>query len=324
LKVLLTGANGFVGSHVLDQLRTRRIPTVLLLRPASDKSFIQPHLPGVQVCNGSITDLDSLSRAMAGISHVIHCAGLTKALSASEFSAVNQGGTRNVVTAANSASVQRLVHVSSLAAIGPAKAAHPAREDDPPHPVSQYGRSKLEAETEVSKKCQGEFVILRPPAVYGPRDKAFLSLFKAVGHHLLPRTNSSQDLSLVFVEDLAEVIVASLEKPVARGRAYFVAAPEVVTGRQMAEEIAGQIGHWTVPLPLPVALFWPVCLFRELWARIARRASLLNLQKFAELRAPGWVCDPSRLKQELGLECRTLLQGGIAQTLSWYRSQGWL
>jgi dihydroflavonol-4-reductase len=133
-------------------------------------------------CAGSLSDPQSLDAALRDVTHVIHCAGCTKALRNSEFYEVNQAGTRNVVEAVNrqQGRIQRLVHLSSLAAGGPASPDQPAREDDLPHPVSEYGRSKLAGEREVQDACKTEYVILRPPAVYGPRDEAFLPLFKAV------------------------------------------------------------------------------------------------------------------------------------------------
>jgi nucleoside-diphosphate-sugar epimerase len=325
LKVLLTGANGFVGSHVLDRLRSRGVSTAVLLRPCSDKTFIQPHLASVEVRPGTVTDRESLRRAVTGITHVIHCAGLTKARSRAEFLEVNEGGTRNLVDAANAEScLQRLVHISSLAAIGPAGAAKPAREGDVPHPVSDYGRSKLAAELAVRSCCRAEFVVVRPPAVYGPRDTAFLSLFKAVKNHILPLTSAAQSLSLVLVTDLAEAIVACLDHPTACRRAYFAAGPEVTTGRGMAEEIAAQLGCWTIPIPMPTAMVWSACLYGEVLSRLTHKARMLNLQKFAELRAPGWVCDTSLLQREVGYECKTGLKEGMARTIAWYRDKGWL
>ena len=188
MKILLTGASGFVGSHILDSLRRRGLPTVLLLRPTSNKRFISEHLTDVELRSGSIDDLESLRKAMDGITHVIHCAGATKAANAAGFYAVNQIGTRNVVSAVNerTGQVQRLVHVSSQAAAGPASQENPAREEDAPHPVSEYGKSKLAGEEEVKNHCRVEHVILRPPAVYGPRDVEILCLFQAVHRHLLP------------------------------------------------------------------------------------------------------------------------------------------
>jgi len=326
LKILLTGASGFVGSHILDSLRGRGLATALLLRPGSNRRFIAPHLPDVELRPGSLNDPESLRQAMADITHVIHCAGATLAGRVAGFYEVNQAGTRNVVSAINGQAgrVQRLVHISSLAAAGPARREKPAREEDPPRPVSEYGKSKLAGELEVRDHCRAEYVILRPPAVYGPRDAEFLRLFKAVKHHVQPRLGRTQALSLVFVRDLAEAVVTCLNHPAAAGRTYFVAAREVVTAQSMAEEIAAQMKVWTLPLPLPAGLLWLMCLSREVLSRLMGKPSVLSLQKFAELRAPGWVCDPTRLERETGCACATTLNKGVAETLSWYRQHDWL
>lgn len=232
MKILLTGANGFVGSHILDSLQVRGIATAIVLRPDSNRRLIESHLPHVTVRTGSLNDPDSLGAAMQDVTHLIHCAGCTKALRASEFYEVNQTGTRHVVEAVNRQSerIQRLVHISSLAAGGPASQARPAGEDDPPHPVSDYGRSKLAGEEEVRKACKPDYVILRPPAVYGPRDTGFLPLFKAVQNHVLPRFGGGrQQLSLVFAKDLAEIAVTCLTHPAAAGKTFYTASPEVTT-----------------------------------------------------------------------------------------------
>lgn len=315
-----------MGSHVLDRLISRGISTAVVLRPNSDRQFISPRLSAVEVRTGSITDPPSLGRALEGVSHVIHCAGCTKAVGIADFYNINHLGTRQLVQSVNNlrGQVQRFVHISSLAAAGPATPSAPARETDPPKPVSEYGRSKLAGEMEVRNGCHAEFVIVRPPAVYGPRDRGFLSMFKAVASHLLPRSNPRQALSLVYVEDLSEAIVRCLDHPATAGKTYFAAAPEIVTGRLMAQTIARDMDSWTIPFPLPAALLWPICAGGELASRLTRKASLLSLQKFSELRAPGWVCDPSRLKQDTGFECKTSLVQGVTATLTWYRQNGWL
>ncbi len=325
MKVLLTGANGFVGSHILDLLCDRGIPTAVLLRPTANPRFIEAHRARLDVRTGSIDDPAGLAAALEGITHVIHCAGCTKALRLSEFDRVNRAGTRHVVDAINqrAGQVERLVHVSSLAAAGPAGPGAPAREDDPPHPVSAYGRSKLAGEWEVWDACRAEHVILRPSAVYGPRDVEFLRLFRAIARHILPRP-SRQPLSFVYVHDVAGAAVACLTHPAAAGRTYHVASPEVLTARAFAAEIAAQMGVWTLPLPLPTAALAPLCWLQDALSLITRRPSVLSRQKYAELRAPGWVCDTTRLRQDLGVVCATPLKQGIAGTLAWYRQQGWL
>jgi nucleoside-diphosphate-sugar epimerase len=327
MKVLLTGANGFVGSHILDSLHARGLATVALLRRASNQRFIQVHLPRLEVRVGSLSDPQSLDAALRDVTHVIHCAGCTKALRQSEFYEVNQAGTRNVVEAVNrqQGRIQRLVHLSSLAAGGPASPDQPAREDDLPHPVSEYGRSKLAGEQELHDVCKTESVILRPPAVYGPRDEAFLPLFKAVKAHILPRFGGGrQALSLVFAEDLAEAVATCLTHPAAAGKTFYVASSEVTTARAVAGEIAEQMKTWTMPLSLPTVALWPLCCLQETFSWLTRRPSVLSRQKYAELRAPGWVCDPTRLRQEVGFVGGTALKNGIAKTLAWYRQEGWL
>jgi nucleoside-diphosphate-sugar epimerase len=283
-------------------------------------------LPEVEVRTGSIDDPESLQRALAGITHVIHCAGATKASRIAGFYEVNQAGTRNVVNAVNGQQgrVLRLVHISSLAAAGPASPENPARAQDPPRPVSEYGKSKLAGEVEVRNHCRAEYVILRPPAVYGPRDAEFLRLFKASKCHILARLGGGQALSLVFVRDLTDAVVTCLDHPAAAGKTYFVAAREVVTAQRMAEEVAAQMKVWTLPLPVPLALLWLMCLAQEVMTRLTGKANVLSLQKFAELRAPGWVCDPALLERDTGCTCPTTLQAGVAETLNWYRQQHWL
>jgi nucleoside-diphosphate-sugar epimerase len=325
VNVLLTGASGFVGSHVLDCLVQRGIPVRALLRGSSSRRFIGQHLPELQICEGTIDQPGPLASAMKGVTHVIHCAGLVKALRIREFYAANQLGTRHVVAAANAAGVRRLVHVSSLAAAGPGTAAQPARESDVPRPVSEYGRSKLAGEQEVAEHCTTEFVILRPPAVYGPRDGEFLRLFKSVNSGILPDVGCGrQPLSLVFVEDLARVIVDCLDHPRAPGKVFFVANPEIQTAGQFGALVAKELQRRPLRIPLPVPLLWPVCWGQELISRLTRRANVLSAQKYAELRAPGWVCDGSRLKGELGLECPTALAEGVRRTAVSYRQDGWL
>lgn len=327
MKVLLTGATGFVGSHILDVLRNRGVETVLLLRPASNRQFIEAHLPQVEIRSGSFDDAPSLDAAVRDVTHVIHCAGAVKALTTDGFYAANERGPRHVVAAINrrGGAIARLVHISSLAAAGPTVPGRPLREDDPPRPVSEYGRSKLAGERVVREECRSEFVILRPPAVYGPRDGEFLRLFKAVKSHLLPRFGGGrQALSFVEVEDLARAAVECLTVPAAARQTFHVAADEFSTAGKLADEIVAAMQTWTLPLALPTGVLWPVCVAQEWISRLTGKPNVLNRQKYAELRAPAWICDSSKLTRETGLRCPTRLREGLARTLAWYREHSWL
>jgi nucleoside-diphosphate-sugar epimerase len=327
MKVLLTGASGFIGSHVLDVLRTRAIPTAVLLRPTSNRRFLESHLPYVETRFGTIADPASLRAALAGISHVIHAAGLTKAVRAAELHRVNAGGTENLVAAINSSggTVQRLVHLSTLAAGRPATSGNPARESDPPAPVSEYGRSKRAAERAVAGECRAEFVILRPPGVFGPRDREWLCLVRAVQRGLAPQFGPRpQELSLVFAPDLAEVMVAALTAPGVCGQTLNVASPTPVTSSELCRVIAGELGAKARTLRLPLWVLRLACVTQEQWSLLTGRASILSHGKYLELAAPGWVCDTARLRETLGLTCPTPLRAGLQTTIAWYREHGWL
>jgi nucleoside-diphosphate-sugar epimerase len=327
MKVLLTGASGFVGSHILDQLVARGFATTVLLRSTSSRRFLEPHLGRVVVAEGAITAPDSLRPALAGITHVIHCAGATKALNADELFRVNRDGTRNLLDAVNAcrSQVERFVHISSLAVSGPGTNAAPARESVPPHPVSEYGRSKLAAERELAEHCRVPYIILRPGGVYGPRDREFLPLFKAARSRVVPAFGGGrQELSLVFARDLAVVVAAALTAGLKSGLVCHVASAQVITARQLTDELAAVMGRRAWTLPLPNAVLPAVCALAGIGARFTGRASILAHGKRYELTAPGWVADVTTLRTELGLDCPTLLRDGLKETLNWYRNAGWM
>jgi nucleoside-diphosphate-sugar epimerase len=324
---MLTGASGFIGSRILARLGDEGIPSVVLLRSKSSKDLIRTEVHRVETRTGTLMDRSSLRAALEGVSHVIHCAGKTKALRVSEFDEVNVEGTRNLVEAigASRGGVHRLVHLSSLAACGPALAATPAREDDAPQPVSAYGRSKLGSERVIHEQDGLDAVILRPGGVYGPGDRDFLQLFRAVQRGLCPVfAGGRQVLNLVYAEDLAAVAVRCLDGNAIRGGTYHVAHPRVVTALELTQQVAVVMQRRPWLVRLPAAMLVPLSWGGELMGRLAGKPGILGIDRRRELMAPAWVCDTSRLRKEAGMECRTDFKPGLKATLEWYRAAGWL
>ncbi len=327
MRVLLTGANGFVGSHILDRLCAGGCAVSALLRGTSRTNFIAEHLPHVEVRQGSLSDPDSLERALQGVDCVIHCAGKTKVVHTPEYYEVNEAGTRNLVRAVSKVQggVKHFIHISSLAANHPAGPASPALESDTPQPVSEYGKSKLRAEEAVRESCRAPFTILRPAAVYGPRDTDFLSVFQSVRWHVAPLIGGGRmPFSLIYAGDVAEAVVACIENPVAYGKTYHLASPEPSNAREFMREAAAAMNVRTLPIPVPAAALYPLCLAQELLARVTGKPGILTRQKLVELKAGGWVCSVEAIRRDLHFAAAAPLQEGIARTVDWYEQNGWI
>ena len=327
MRVLLTGGNGFVGSHILEVLLETQARVSLLLRPKADLNYIRKRLTDTTTHLGALDEPKTLENAIEDNDTVIHCAGRTKALHSAEYDTVNHDGTKNIITAVNAHRdrIKHFIYISSLAVSGPGDLHRPAREDDSPQPVSAYGRSKLLGEKVVMELSQVPWTILRPAAVYGPRDSDFFNAFKSVRQRIMPLINrGARYLSLIYVRDLAEAVCCCLENGRAVGKIFHVAAEPPCTDKALFQEIARQMGVRPLRLNLPSATLYPICLFNDILSRITGRPQILNFQKVPELRAPGWVCATEHIRSELGFEAKTSLPDGVHRTLAWYRRQGWL
>jgi nucleoside-diphosphate-sugar epimerase len=328
MRLLITGATGFVGSHLAEALagrKTPEAPTVrILARPNSDLS----RLDGLDLerATGSLGDPTSLVKAAGDVDVVLHLAGLTRARNSDEFRGVNENGTRNLLQAATeSGTCRRFVYVSSLAAVGPAVPGSPVDRNTVPHPLTAYGRSKLAGERVLDEAPNSmEVVILRPPAVYGPRDRDLLSFFALATWGLLPvPTGPQRHLQLIHVTDLAEAIAVAGSQAGVRG-IYHVAHREAHTWAQVLELIAKAVGRKGRKIPLPQTLMKLAGGVNGILGRALRRPQIFDSDKVRELLAPGWLCETERAREDLGFEARISLGEGLKQTAAWYRKEGWL
>ncbi len=316
-RVAITGATGFVGSHLLERLRGRDVACLARSPQALAGSECR-------VIEGTIADTAALEALVAGADIVFHAAGLIAARSEAEFLAVNRDGTMAVSEACRRAGVARLVYVSSLAVTGPATRGRPADERTPPRPITPYGRSKHAGEDAV-RGSGVPFTIVRPPLVYGPRDRQTLRLFRMARRGVVPLLGDGlQELSVVHAADLADALVAAGESAATAGRTYHAAHPEVVTQRALLAEIGRAVGRAPRLVAIPPAVVRIALAVAGGAARVNGRATILDSSKAPELLAPAWTCTTDALAGDAGWSARIALARGLRETADWYANAGWL
>jgi nucleoside-diphosphate-sugar epimerase len=317
-RLAITGATGFIGRHVSAHLLSRGDDVLAIVRPESKQ---QPP-DGVRVVRTGLVTR-GLTEAFDGVEAVVHLAGVVFTNRDADYAAVNTDGTRAVAEAALAVGA-RLIHVSSLAAAGPAPAAHPRSEDDPSAPVTPYGTSKLESEHAVAALTGLSWTILRPGVVYGPGDRAVLTLFQLAKWGLLPVVGRPEAAyTFIHVDDVVRSIDAALTAP-STGETIFVGHPHPVTARQLLEGIRSAVGRPALMLPIPLGLTWAAAEIGELIGAAIGRPLPLNRRRYVELASEGFVCRVDRLRDRLGIVAKIDLREGLAGTVVWYRRAGWL
>jgi nucleoside-diphosphate-sugar epimerase len=328
MTVLLTGGSGFLGSHVAEQLSRAGRKVKALVRKTSNTKFLA-QLPHVELVEGAVDDRRSFLEAARGVTAIVHVAGLVKARGPEEFFRVNTEGTINALDAARAAgsSLRRFVLVSSLAAAGPSDAeGRPVACDAEPRPVTHYGKSKLAAErAALAAKDELPITILRPPAVYGPRDREILALFKALKLGVLPYMGTTTNkLSMIYGQDCALACVAAIDAEIASGSTFFLDDGSVYTLEELILHVERALGKraW-LRFPIPKTVIKTAALASELYGKATNRAVMLTRDKCNEL-FDQWVCDGAEARQSLGWQPATSFEEGARLTVAWYQEAGWL
>ena len=320
MKALVTGASGFIGSLLAETLVRRGYEVTCLVRKTSGLGWLR-HVP-VNFLYADLEDAGSYEAQLGSFDYVFHAAGLTKAASEKEFFHVNAECTRLLAGAAAGANpgLKRFLLVSSLSAAGPSPDGNPLTEEEDPRPVSAYGRSKLEGERAV-KALGGKMpvTVVRPPAVYGPRDRDFLLVFKAVQQGFFPYWGRCL-YSLIYVGDLVNGVILAAEKDEAAGRTYYLADRAVYSNDDILQALSAACGRKAFRLRLPRTL---LPLLGVIIQKI-RKKGIINADKIREIRFPHWTCDPARAVKELGFCAEVALGEGFGVTADWYRKEKWL
>lgn len=302
MRIAVTGSSGFIGRHVTSFLAARGDEVVPVRRPF-----------------GPATLADVLRR----VDTVVHLAGLVSALRDRDLFEANVDGTRVVAEAARSAGAT-LVHISSLAAAGPASPAAPRSEDDPPAPITAYGRSKLDGERAVSATDGLRWTMLRPGVVYGPGDRALLPLFTFARRGIMPLVGRADAAyTFIHITDLVRAIAAAVDHP-ADGDTMFVGHPRPVTSRQLLEGVRAATGTRAAIVRIPMAVARLAAIAGDVGGLVHGRPSVINSRRYVELASEGFACRVERLRDRLGIVAGIDIGDGLMDAAAWYRQERWL
>jgi nucleoside-diphosphate-sugar epimerase len=322
VKAFVTGGTGFVGTHLVSALRARGDAVTCLVRSPDRVRALG--WTDVRLVPGDLDSPAALQQGCDGADVVYHLAGRISARNLREFLSVNRDGTARVLDAARGAPPGRFVHVSTLAVGGPTVPGHPIDEGRPPQPVTNYGRSKLEAEALV--RASGiPWTIVRPPVVYGERDRETLRIFRLARAGWGPvMGDGTQELSVIYAGDLAQALIAAGTATATAGGVYYAAHPDVTTSTGLVQAVGAAVGRTPRIVRVPAALarvaLWTVGSL----ASLAGRATVLSADKADEFLAPAWTCRPDALTRDSGWRAATDLAAGLSRTTAWYRAEGWL
>jgi len=332
MRILVSGASGFIGSGLVSALVDQGHEVCALMRPSASAGYLQG-VPFTRV-TGDILDFDSLKRACMGMDAVFHLAGLTAARNRQEFFKFNAEGTKNLATAAAlSTTVKRFIQVSSLAASGPSVGLAPKLEDEPNYPVSMYGESKLRGELFLQElKGQLPYIIIRPPMVYGPRDRNVYLFFKSIQKHWMPilpsRTPTGHKYySAIHVDDLIQALVTSLSADASlfeRGETFHVSDGQIYTYERIMNLISNELRVKPIRIKVPDSIVSLLASGGSIAGKILNRSLPLNRDKLNELISDYWICSSQKAFDQLHFKPKYTLETGVPQTVAWYKVNGWL
>jgi nucleoside-diphosphate-sugar epimerase len=315
--ILVTGGTGFIGSHLLDRLADAGEPVRALVR----RKTALPR--GVEAVSGDLATGEGLADAVRDVDTIIHIAGVIKALTPADYYRGNTLATENLARVAVGRGI-RFVHMSSLAVCGPSPAEGSVDEDSEPRPLTHYGKSKLEAERLV-RSLLPDTVIVRPAVVYGPRDAGVFPFWKSVSRGVvLQIAGGERWLSLIYVSDLVDGILAASSNPRALGRTYFLSHPQPLNWSHLGDTAARLMRRKPLVLRVPKSAAYGVGYLAEVWSTLTRRPGIVSREKIAEATCARWVCDSRRASTELGFDAKTSLDAGLLETLTWYKQAGWV
>ena len=331
MKILITGASGFIGSFIVEEALNQGFETWAAVRKSSSKEYLQDKR--IHFIELNLSSKEQLVGQLRDhqFDYVVHAAGVTKCLNKADFRRINTGGTRNLVEALLEVGMplKRFVFISSLSIFGAIREQQPyeeIRETDTPQPNTAYGRSKLEAEQYLeSVGSRIPYIILRPTGVYGPREKDYFMMAKSIQQHSdFAVGYKRQDITFVYVQDVVQAVFLALDHG-DNGRKYFLSDGQVYQSTTFSDLIHEALGRpWWIRITAPVWVLRVVTFFGEYIGRMTGKVTALNNDKYNILRQRNWRCDIEPARQELGFQPKVMLDEGVRRSIKWYKDNGWL
>ena len=331
MKILITGASGFIGSFIVEEALRRGFETWAAVRQSSSRAFLKDErIHFIELDFSSEIRLKEQLHEHQ-FDYVVHAAGVTKCLHQETFFRINTEGTKNLVRAlmALKMPLQRFVYISSLSIMGAIREQQPYTEmleSDDAKPNTAYGQSKLEAEKWLeSLHSPFPYVILRPTGVYGPRERDYFMMAKSIkGHVDFAVGFQQQDITFVYVSDVVQAVFLALEKG-KTGRKYFLSDGEVYQSSTFSHLIRQELGNpWWIRITAPLWVLRIVTFCGEYIGRLTGKVTALNNDKYHIMRQRNWRCDITPARQELGYEPQVKLEEGVKRSIQWYKENGWL
>ena len=351
-KLLVTGASGFIGSHIVEEALDRGFDVWAAVRKTSSREFLtDERIHFIELNLSSQAQLEEQFRQHP-FDYVVHAAGATKCLHASDFHRINTEGTQNLVRAlmAVGMPLKKFVFISSLSIMGAIREQQPyqeIRDTDTPQPNTAYGRSKLEAEQwldSLSPKLGDDrgmnkassdpqppnlggldYVILRPTGVYGPREKDYFLQVKSIKSHVDFAVGfQRQDITFIYVTDVVQAVFLAIDHG-RIGAKYFLSDGEVYQSRTFSDYLQRELGNpWLLRVKAPIWLLRVVTCCGEHWSRLTGKVTALNNDKYHIMRQRNWRCDIQPARDELGFQPQVQLEEGVRRAVAWYKENTWL
>jgi len=326
VKALVTGATGFIGSHLVEALIRQGTQVRCLVRNKRCLGWVKDF--PVEFVVGNCQEKDSLKQGVQDVDQVFHLAGATTAVKKKTYFEVNGLGTENLVQACikNNPRLKKFIYISSQAAAGPCWSGEKKKESDPCEPVSPYGKSKLLGEKlALSHSHELPLLILRPCAVYGPRDKGFYTLCKCLSRRINPNfADHDQHISMCHVQDLVRAILLAAETRTESGEIFFLSDGHDYRMEEIGGIFAQAMATNPLRLSIPKQMLFGMAFFAECFSRLTGTPSIMSRGKVEEMICKNWLCDISKARALLGYEPRIALARGAALTVAWYKKENWL